>query len=200
MGKKKPAGKRMSLDELLSHSGGRPTDKERLEMQKKTHVLMAQTLRDLEEWPNTVEGQARETLRIRLEELRNDEAIKKSEVCLEVLDAFIHCVSYRWGAADSGGMIEPLAEHFNKVKAASGGKARVAASPKQAVKATVRTYWDRWQKGKSLYPSKAGFALDMLRMFGPESDTDEKGALKSSEVLARWCREWEKEGATKPAE
>jgi len=200
MGKKKPAGKRLSIDELVLRNGGPATAEQRLEAQKRTRELMAKTRRDLEDWTNSAEGQARETLRIRLEELRNDEAIKKSEVCLEVLDAFIHCVSYRWGAADSGGMIEPLAEHFNKVKAASGGKARVAASPKQAVKATVRTYWDRWQKGKSLYPSKAGFARDMLRMFGPESDTDEKDALKSADVLARWCREWEKEGATKLAE
>ncbi|WP_141397500.1 hypothetical protein [Polaromonas sp. AER18D-145] len=153
--------------------------------------------RNFDAFINSPEGKAREALRVRLEEIVEDPVIRQSETCVEMLDAFIYCVSYRWGAVDSGAMIEPLAEHFNKVKAASGGKARVAADPKQPLKATVRTYWDRWQKQNNLYSSKAEFALDMLRMFGPESD--EKAPLKSADVLTRWCRQWKKENATQPA-
>ena len=181
MGKKKPAGKRLSIDELVLRNGGPATAEQRLEAQKRTRELMAKARRDLEDWTNSAEGQARETLRIRLEELRNDEAIKKSEVCLDVLDAFIHCVSYRWGAADSAQMIDLLAPHFESERAKKLVSAKLADEPKQKDKQQVRGCWDEWQKNPTRYKSKAEFARDMLQKFE---------SLISPQVIERWCRDW----------
>lgn len=65
--------------------------------------------RNFDAFINSPEGKAREALRVRLEEIVEDPVIRQSETCVEMLDAFIYCVSYRWGAVDSGAMIEPLA-------------------------------------------------------------------------------------------
>ena len=74
---------------------------------------------------------------------------------------------------------------------------RLANDPKQKTKDAVKTYWERWRKQPSLYGTGHGaqavFCKDMLRIFGSESDTEERAALQSVEVVARWCRAWNRE-------
>lgn len=63
-----------------------------------------------------------------------------------------------------------------------GAKARLAKDPRQEDKACVRECWDLWQKDLPRYKGKADFARDMIEKYE---------SLKSAEVIARWCREWE---------
>ena len=70
-----------------------------------------------------------------------------------------------------------------------GIKAKLAKDPKQKDKKLVRECWDDWQRnpfydGKKRYKGKAAFARDMLTKFQ---------SLESSDVIATWCRMWEKE-------
>ncbi len=68
--------------------------------------------------------------------------------------------------------------------ALSGALSMLSNSPKQKDKSTVQECWNEWQKEPSRYKGKAAFARDMRDKFP---------SLDSSEVIARWCRKWEKE-------
>ena len=59
---------------------------------------------------------------------------------------------------------------------------RHKVDPKQADKDRVKECWDLWQLDRSRYDGKAAFARDMLSKFE---------ALKSQQVIERWCRHWE---------
>ena len=76
-------------------------------------------------------------------------------------------------------------------QARSGGLAKLANDPKQKAKAMVRECWDEWQKQPDRYKGKASFAHDMLDKFED---------LKSQPVIEGWCRTWDKENATQPAQ
>ncbi len=71
-----------------------------------------------------------------------------------------------------------------------GARVKLANDPKQAEKELVRELWKLWQSEPHRYKGKAAFALDMLEKYGN---------LKNQEVIARWCRKWEKESGTQPA-
>lgn len=76
-----------------------------------------------------------------------------------------------------------------------GAIAKLADDPKQKDKAKVKECWEAWQRnpidaiGKQKYKSKDAFAKDMLKY----------ESLESTQVITRWCREWEKEHGTQPA-
>lgn len=133
------------------------------------------------------EGQARKALLVGLEALREHPVIRQSDTCLDVVGAFIQCVSYRWGAADSVEMLDPLWPFFQHIEGQRAAAAKLAKDPAQAAKKSVRGYWDRWQREPGLYQSKAQFARDML------DDGKHGNALRSTDVIKRWCLEWEKE-------
>ncbi len=114
--KKRPS---LNLDALVaSQRAAREAMGEQawLEYQEQHKRLMAETIiktkRDFDAFVASPEGKAREALRLNLEMLKHDDLIRQSETCIEVLDAFIYCVTYRWGAADSGGMLDPFDKHF----------------------------------------------------------------------------------------
>lgn len=68
--------------------------------------------------------------------------------------------------------------------ASAGGVAKKARDPKQVAKQQVRECWEIWQSDRSRYKGKSAFARDMLGKYEQ---------LESSEVIQRWCREWEYE-------
>lgn len=68
--------------------------------------------------------------------------------------------------------------------ASAGGQAKKAKDPKQIAKQQVRECWDIWKSDPSRYKSKSAFSRDMLGKYEQ---------LESSEVIQRWCREWESE-------
>ena len=75
-------------------------------------------------------------------------------------------------------------------QARKGGRARVAADPRQTDKSLVRQCWDAWQANPTRYSGPTAFANDML---------DKSDELKSHSVIMRWCREWKK-NVTLPVE
>lgn len=79
--------------------------------------------------------------------------------------------------------IEELAAK-GKQHSSDGGKAKrdKDTDGKQKAKAFVKECWHKWQLKPSLYPSMAAFARDML---------DKQEALKSQNVIVRWCKKWE---------
>jgi hypothetical protein len=186
MTKKKSAGKTQSFNDLIARAraNGPPTTEQRLAGQKAFIETIEKMKRDFDRFSDSDEGRAREALRLRLEELRSDPAIRKSDTCIEVLGAFIHCVTYAWGASDSGGMIAPLLPHFDRERARNAAVAKRDNDPKQDDKTAVREHWDLWQTHSSRYRGKAAFARDML---------DKYESLRSQGVIERWCRAWEKE-------
>lgn len=87
-----------------------------------------------------------------------------------------------------------------KMSASEKGKkaaiAKLAIDPKQADKAQVLECWKAWRKtpldrdGKPKYKGNEAFARDMLKF----------ESLESTQVITRWCRTWEKEHVTQPAQ
>jgi hypothetical protein len=73
---------------------------------------------------------------------------------------------------------------IRKSLAQAAARQRVATDPKQVAKQQVRECWDIWKGEPSRYKSKSAFAKDMLSKFEQ---------LESSEVIQRWCREWDSE-------
>ncbi len=78
-----------------------------------------------------------------------------------------------------------------KVRAKLAVQGKLAKDPKQKDKVMVRDCWDAWQRRPDSYNGKAEFARDMREKF-PK--------LKSQAVIERWCRIWEREIITQPAE
>lgn len=68
--------------------------------------------------------------------------------------------------------------------------AKLDKDPKQQAKRDVQSWWHRWQKDASLYPTKAAFARAML--------DKHDGVLVSQKKIEDWCRAWEKEFGTLP--
>lgn len=65
-----------------------------------------------------------------------------------------------------------------------GARRKLERDPKQFAKQQVRECWDIWKAEPSRYKSKSAFAKDMLSKYEQ---------LESSEVIQRWCREWDAE-------
>ena len=78
-----------------------------------------------------------------------------------------------------------------KNQAKKGAKAKLANDPKQVDKAFVFERWNDWQEKSGNYKSKAAFARDML---------DKINHIKSQKKIEDWCRKWEKQNGTLPAE
>jgi hypothetical protein len=72
-------------------------------------------------------------------------------------------------------------------KQSERAKARYAQDRdgKQAAKASVKQWWERWQQAPSLYPSVAAFARAMLDKY-PDN-------LTSQPVIEQWVRDWKSE-------
>ncbi|MBB5420806.1 hypothetical protein [Paraburkholderia atlantica] len=75
--------------------------------------------------------------------------------------------------------------------ASSGGFAKAAKDPKQREKAFVKDCWKDWQNDSDRYKGKAEFARDML---------SKCEHLTSQKKIEDWCRTWESEIVTLPAE
>ena len=65
-----------------------------------------------------------------------------------------------------------------------GGRRRAANDPIAVTKRDVRRCWVEWKKRPDLYKSTAGFSRAMVDRFLK---------LSSDRVVAKWCRDWEKE-------
>ncbi|TDY23926.1 hypothetical protein B0G81_4328 [Paraburkholderia sp. BL6665CI2N2] len=72
-----------------------------------------------------------------------------------------------------------------------GGFAKAAKDPRQREKAFVKDCWKAWQDDPSRYPSKAEFARDMLKKCEH---------LVSAQKIEKWCKTWEDNPHTVPAE
>ncbi|MGF6757266.1 hypothetical protein [Paraburkholderia sp. GAS42] len=96
-----------------------------------------------------------------------------------------HGLGVRAGA-DSGAAGDRLS-----AIASLGGKARAAKDPKQREKTFIKDCWQDWQLKPDTYKSKAAFAVDML---------DKCEHLSSQKKIEDWCRTWESETLTLPAE
>jgi hypothetical protein len=77
------------------------------------------------------------------------------------------------------------------IQAKKGASGKIAKDPKQTDKAFVFDCWQSWQKNPNSYKGKAKFAKDML---------NKCEHLESQKVIEDWCREWEKNTGTQPAE
>lgn len=73
----------------------------------------------------------------------------------------------------------------------SGAAARLANDPKQKEKSFVYDCWQSWQKNPDSYKGKAAFARDMLTKCE---------RLESQKKIEDWCRVWERNDGTQPAE
>jgi hypothetical protein len=166
-----------------------PTAETRPTEDKKMVELKRNARRDLDAFIDSSEGRAREALRLRLEALRIDPEISKSDTCIEVLSAFIHCVTYGWGARDSDAMMRVLGPQYARRQAVHAANEKHENDPAQAAKVEIREKWVAWQNNPGQYRSKAAFARAMLNKFA--------GVLKSPPVIERWCRVWEQETPAK---
>jgi hypothetical protein len=72
-----------------------------------------------------------------------------------------------------------------------GAIARIERDPKQKEKTFIHECWQRWQQSPETYASKAAFARDML---------SKCEHLTSQKKIEDWCREWESETGTQPAQ
>lgn len=143
---------------------------------------LIQTKREFDEFMSSPEPAARDALEHGLNELKIDPAIQKSETCLEALDALLYCVTNGWWARDSGALLTPIGNEFQRIKAQKGSRARLAKSPKQDAKKIVRACWDKWQLNPELFQGKAAFARDII---------EKELEVRSTRVIERWCKEWE---------
>ncbi|MEJ5030767.1 hypothetical protein [Comamonas sp. MYb69] len=82
------------------------------------------------------------------------------------------------------GVAERIAKEIRRRDAQAGASGKLAKDPKQLAKQQVRECWDIWRGEPSRYKSKSAFAKDMLSKYEQ---------LESSEVIQRWCREWDSE-------
>ncbi|WP_155848163.1 hypothetical protein [Advenella kashmirensis] len=79
-------------------------------------------------------------------------------------------------------------------KSLAGSKAaakRLLNDPKQEEKKFIYECWKEWKKNSINYKSKAAFARDMI---------EKCEYLTSTKKIEDWCREWEKETTTQPAQ
>ena len=143
------------------------------------------------QWLAHPEGKAREKLREALVALTLDAEITASPICADFLDLMLRINPADPEAETIFDLVKPMTAYFNKRQAQSGAAAKLAIDPRQIEKAMVRECWDEWQKQLDRYQGKAEFARDMLTKFEN---------LKSQQVIANWCRTWEKENATQPAQ
>ncbi|WP_284337669.1 hypothetical protein [Comamonas sp. NoAH] len=79
---------------------------------------------------------------------------------------------------------ERIAKEIRRRDAQAGASEKLAKDPKQSAKQQVRECWDIWKSNPERYKSKSAFARDMLGKYEQ---------LESSEVIQRWCREWDLE-------
>jgi len=84
-------------------------------------------------------------------------------------------------------LVVPLRKEF----ALAGAKAKLAKDPKQVAKREVKQWWFRWRENPDWYQGKSSFARAML---------DKYPDLTSQPVIEGWCREWEKEVGSRPAQ
>ncbi len=80
-----------------------------------------------------------------------------------------------------------IEKFFKRIKQNAANQ-KWAKSPKTQAKVSVKEYWIKWKKNKSLYKSKSAFANDMLNKF--------EGILESTKVIEGWCRKWEEESVS----
>ena len=144
-----------------------------------------------EQWLAHPEGKAREKLSGALVALAHDPEITVSPLCVEFLNLILKISPADPEAENLFDLVNLLTPYFNRRQAQSGAAAKIAIDPKQIEKAMVRECWDEWQKQPDRYQGKAEFARDMLTKFEN---------LKSQPVIANWCRTWDKENATQPAQ
>lgn len=86
-------------------------------------------------------------------------------------------------AGDDARKIEAMMKGDAKRELAkSGAKSRWEKDPKTIAKQQAKECWDLWQANPKNYKSIAAFSRDMLSKFE---------ILESSEVIQRWCREWQ---------
>lgn len=80
---------------------------------------------------------------------------------------------------------------YKTFRAKTAVKARLNNDPRQKEKEFIKDCWIDWQADKSKYKSKAAFSRDMLKKVEN---------LTSQKKIEDWCREWEKECTTRPAQ
>ena len=95
----------------------------------------------------------------------------------EVFDKYVNRHSIEF-------IIDYAVTHSRQIKARRAALKKLGNDPKQADKAQVRECWELWQKEPKRYRWKTTFARDMMEKYP---------SLESTDVIARWCREWEAE-------
>ncbi|WP_146229991.1 hypothetical protein [Paraburkholderia tropica] len=128
-------------------------------------------------------------------------------VCLKMIERTLisYMLDHRGGiytalsAASAFGNAEALISGDSKLtetrrkQAYDAAMVRVKRDPKQADKARVREYWDKWQKNSDLYKNQAEFARDMLEKFGKENN----GSLTSTDtIVKKWIPEFRKSSSS----
>lgn len=194
MRKKQKAGQSVSFEDLISRArkarsqmGEEAWRQYKKEQHEKYLASLIEGKRELDAFVNSPEGKAREALQARLEELRSDSVISQSETCIEVLEAFIFCLTYRWGAKDAAAMIEPLGEHFATVQAVTNAQTR--HEPSKKAKTFVQS---EWKKHRSAYENnKSAFARDYVSIVANKFQNTKGEPLKITEKQMRevWLKD-----------
>ncbi|MEN9902549.1 MAG: hypothetical protein RL651_1213 [Pseudomonadota bacterium] len=107
------------------------------------------------------------------------QASKKTKT--EVIDLLTGSDKLIAKISDIGGKLARV-QTAKKAAIASYTKNSKRAS-KQAAKAGVREWWERWQSDPSMYEGKAAFARVMCDKFP---------VLESTQVIERWCTKWQR--------
>lgn len=77
-----------------------------------------------------------------------------------------------------------VVDNVDETRARINAMKRHEKDPKQLAKQQVRECWEAWKTKPTRYKGKSAFARDMLSKFDD---------LESSEVIQRWCRDWDAE-------
>lgn len=197
--------KKQTLDEFLDPArvaragmGEEEWQKHVNELRQRQYESILSYKKWMDDYKESAECKARDKLEEELRRLKDDSVISKSETCVEIVEAFLHCVVYGWSFSDSARMLQPIGDEFERLRSKQAVLEKIKNDPKQKTKSKAKEYWDRWQAEPHLYKGPEAYAKDMMNKFGPESDLPEDEMLENIESPRRWQRKWKKEATTRP--
>lgn len=126
---------------------------------RRNEEALLQSTKRVEDFWKSDEFKAREKLRLSLEEISQDPLIRQSETCMEVVEAFRHCVTYFWGASDSEAMLQPIGDEFGRLT-----RKRATVASHERTNAAREWIWSEWIAYRNDYDdNKTAFSRDYVK-------------------------------------